>query len=144
MRPASIFATAEAAEDAFYDAMQRGDLAAMMNVWADDEDVVCIHPGGDRLVGLKAIRDSFASIFADGGLDVRPCEARIHPGGALAVHTLIEKVLVRSGKGPEVVQCAATNVYVKGVAGWRIVLHHAGPGGGTVSPAPVLAPSVLH
>ena len=144
MRPASIFATAEAAEDAFYDAMQRGDLEAMMNVWADDEDVVCIHPGGDRLVGLRAIRDGFASIFADGGLDVRPSDARIHLGGALAVHTLTEKVLVSSGKGSEVVQCAATNVYVKGVAGWRIVVHHAGPGGNTASPAPVDAPSVLH
>ncbi|MCX7273964.1 MAG: nuclear transport factor 2 family protein, partial [Burkholderiales bacterium] len=51
MRRAAVFATAEAAEEAFYDAMQRGDAIAMMALWADDEDVACVHPNGPRLIG---------------------------------------------------------------------------------------------
>jgi uncharacterized protein (TIGR02246 family) len=128
-RAAAAFATAEAAEDAFYDAMQRGDLAAMMSLWADDEDVVCVHPSGARLVGLQAIRASFEEIFAQGGVDVRPADPRVHLGALVAVHNLVEKVVVSGRQGTEVVECVATNVYVKDAAGWRIVVHHSAPAG---------------
>lgn len=127
MRPAIVLATAEAAEEAFYDAMQRGDAAAMMALWADDEEVDCIHPGGERLVGLKAIRDSFETILGAGGIDVRPSDVRVHQTGTMAVHTLVEKIVVESKGSARVVECLATNVYVKGARGWRIVLHHASP-----------------
>ena len=33
-------------EAAFYDALHRADLEALMALWADDEEIVCIHPGG--------------------------------------------------------------------------------------------------
>ena len=33
------------------EALERSDLDAMMEVWADDEEVVCVHPGGPRVVG---------------------------------------------------------------------------------------------
>ncbi len=125
MKRAIVFATAEAAEEAFYDAMQRGDLTAMMSLWADDEDVVCIHPNGARLTGVAASRASFETIFAGGGIDVRVSDVRVHQGAVVAVHNLIEKVLVAGRKGAEVVECVATNVYVKHAAGWRIFLHHA-------------------
>ncbi|MCX7272790.1 MAG: DUF4440 domain-containing protein, partial [Burkholderiales bacterium] len=60
---------------------------------------------------------------------------RIHQGAVIAVHNLIEQVVVSGRGGTRVVECAATNVYLKTVEGWRIVLHHAcevGEGG----PAP--------
>jgi uncharacterized protein (TIGR02246 family) len=132
MRRAIVFATAEAAEEAFYDAMQRGDLTAMMSLWADDEDVVCVHPNGARLTGLAAIRASFEAIFAGGGVDVRTSDVRVHQGAVLSVHNLIEKVLVSGRKGAEVVECVATNVYVKQASGWRILLHHAASAGESV------------
>ncbi len=133
MRRAAAFATAEAAEDAFYDAMQRGDLAAMMSLWADDEDVVCVHPSGARLVGLQAIRASFEEIFAQGGVDVRPADLRVHLGALVAVHNLVEKVVVSGRQGTEVVECVATNVYLKHASGWRIVVHHSAPAGDSPS-----------
>ena len=49
--------SAEAVEEAFYDALRRGDFAAMMAVWADDEDVICVHPSGSRHVGIEAVRE---------------------------------------------------------------------------------------
>lgn len=144
MRRTNVFATAEAAEEAFYDAMRRGDLAGMMSLWSEDEDVLCIHPGGLRLAGLAAIRDGFEAMFSEGGIDVRPASLRIHLGGMLAVHTLLEQIIVEGREGTRVVECAATNVYVKGPAGWRIVLHHAGPGTEADDEATGSGSAVLH
>jgi uncharacterized protein len=39
-----------------------------MAVWADDDEIVCVHPGGPRVVGAAAIRASFEAIFANGGI----------------------------------------------------------------------------
>ena len=44
-----IFPAAQDAENAFYEALERCDLDGMMAVWAEDEDIVCIHPTGARL-----------------------------------------------------------------------------------------------
>ena len=143
-RAAAVFATAEAAEEAFYDAMQRGDLAAMMSLWADDEDAVCVHPSGARLVGLEAIRASFEEIFARGGVDVRAAQARVQLGAVIAVHNLVEKVVVAGRTGTEIVECVATNVYLKGASGWRIVLHHSSPAGESPEPEAGAGSSVLH
>ena len=43
-----IFPTAQDAENAFYEALERGDLEGMMAVWSEDEDIVCVHPHGPR------------------------------------------------------------------------------------------------
>jgi ketosteroid isomerase-like protein len=51
----AVFATPEDVETAFYEAIARADLAALMSVWADDEEIVCIHPTGQRLTGTDAI-----------------------------------------------------------------------------------------
>ena len=42
---------ADETEAAFYDAMQLGDIDKLMACWADEDDIVCVHPGGARLVG---------------------------------------------------------------------------------------------
>lgn len=142
MRRAPIFSTAEAVEEAFYDAMQRADVEAMMSLWADDEEVMCIHPGHQRLVGLQAIRASWTAIFANGGVDVRTTETRTHTGAVIAVHNLVEQVIVTGRGGPEVVACVATNVYVKHASGWRILLHHSGLA--SEDPPAVASGTVLH
>jgi ketosteroid isomerase-like protein len=49
-------------EAAFYDALHRADLEALMALWADEE-IVCIHPGGVRLIGHAAIRASWETIL---------------------------------------------------------------------------------
>lgn len=125
MRRTNVFATADAVEEAFYDAMQRADLDAMMALWADDEDVTCIHPSSGRLMGLEAIRRSWAAILGNGGVAVRRSDVRAHTGAMLAVHNLIEQIIVEGPSGSQLVECAATNVYVKQPDGWRIMVHHS-------------------
>ena len=48
-----FYATAEDAEEAFYEAIARADLDALMAVWSEDEDIVCIHPTGQRMDGTR-------------------------------------------------------------------------------------------
>jgi ketosteroid isomerase-like protein len=56
---ASLFSSPDDVEAAFYEALQKGDIDALMALWADDDEVVCVHPGGGgRLVGPAAIRAS--------------------------------------------------------------------------------------
>ncbi|HXZ95937.1 MAG TPA: nuclear transport factor 2 family protein, partial [Burkholderiales bacterium] len=55
----SIFPTPQDAEAAFYEAFESADLDAMMAVWAEDEEVVCVHPSGPRLTGIAQVRESW-------------------------------------------------------------------------------------
>ena len=48
-RRARLFPTAEECEAAFYDAFERGDIKAMMAVWAESDEVSCVHPSGARI-----------------------------------------------------------------------------------------------
>ena len=61
-----IFPTAQDAENAFYEALERCDLDGMMAVWSEDEEIVCVHPAGGRLTGQDQVRESWARIFAAG------------------------------------------------------------------------------
>ena len=122
-----LYPTPDDAEAAFYDAFERSDLAAMMAVWAEDDDIVCIHPQGPRLTGFEAVRDSWAQIFAGGTsrLRVQAVEGRKFAAQEVAVHSVIE-VLSVPGREPTQSVCA-TNVYELTDNGWRMVSHHASP-----------------
>jgi ketosteroid isomerase-like protein len=116
-------------EAAFYEALQKGDIEQLMACWADDDEIVCIHPGGPRIVGAGAIRAAFGTMFADGGaISVRPDGIRRVESLASAVHNVLERVDVMSQEGPIQAFVLATNVYHKTASGWRMVVHHASPG----------------
>ncbi len=120
-------ATAEAAERAFYAAMAAADLEGMMALWADDDAAVCNHPGGPRLIGVDAIRDSFRDIFAGGGVRIATAQVQAWRSAEVAVHSLIERIAVEGRGGTEVIEVVTTNVFVRSkAAGWRILVHHAG------------------
>ena len=120
-------------EAAFYDALNRADVEALMALWADDDEIVCIHPGGPRLHGHVAIQASWEAILNNGGLPIRPSQLYEAHNLMSAVHTVVEGATAAEG---EPAHLLATNVYLKTPQGWRMVLHH-------VSVAPGPAPSGL-
>ncbi len=132
-RTRQLNGSAAEVEAAFYDALNRADIDSLMLLWADDEEIVCIHPGGKRLIGHGAIRASFLEIFARGGMHIRP--AHLHETHNLmsSVHTVVEG---RASSGGVAAHLVATNVYNKTPRGWRIVLHHASVAPGEVPPDP--------
>ena len=144
---ATLLASADDVEAQFYEALQQGDLARLMALWADDDEIVCVHPGGGRVVGAAEIGASFEAIFANGGVPAQPEQVhRLHSLG-VAVHHLVERIRMPEGQaGADPVEAfvLATNVYVNTAQGWRLVAHHASPGV-PGQPAPVAdRPSTLH
>jgi uncharacterized protein (TIGR02246 family) len=142
--PPSALGSPDETEAQFYEALQQGDIERLMAAWADDEDVVCVHPGGPRLVGLAAIRAAFESMFSHGAIDARPERVRRLQTHASAVHSVLERVNLMTPEGPRSAWVVATNVYLKTPQGWRIVAHHASPGAESEPGEATPAPSVLH
>lgn len=136
--------SADDVEASFYEALQTGDLEKLMACWADEDDVVCVHPGGSRLLGLGAIRSAFEAMFAVGNLQVKPDNVRRVEALGASVHSVVECIEVLTDQGPRHAWVVATNVYQKTPRGWRMVAHHASPG----SPHEILnatdGPGLLH
>ena len=145
MRPGNVtHGSAAAVESAFYEALAHADLEAMMRLWAEEEEVACIHPDGRRRVGLAAVRESWQQLFASGArLVIRTEHEIVSASGVLVVHNVVEHVTL-AGDEQRQATLVATNAYVRGPRGWRMVLHHASPAA-EVSASPLeRAPRTVH
>ena len=141
-----IFPTAQDAENAFYQALERSDLEGMMQVWSEDEEIVCVHPAGQRLAGQEQVREAWRQMFAGGpSLRVQVTQQVAVSGMMVAVHSVHEIITVAGEKKPRPA-VVATNVYLRTAAGWRMVVHHASPapGGAAAPEPPPSAPKILH
>jgi len=143
-KPAAPLASPEDIEQQFYEALQHGDIERLMAVWSDDEEISCVHPGGPRVVGAGAIRAAFESIFANGAVDAHPEKVRRLQTLSCAVHSVLERIHMMTTEGPHAAWVVATNVYLKGAQGWRLVSHHASPGSPREVQEIVEAASILH
>lgn len=115
------------AEHAFYEAFETGDIDAMMSVWARDEDIVCVHPQGARLVGRTAVETGWREVLQSSiGVRFQITELRAFTDQALAVHMLYENLWVPGENAPRA-PIFATNAYRYSKRGWHLVLHHASP-----------------
>jgi len=141
---ALLAGSADDIEAAFYDALQTADIDRLMACWADDDEIVCVHPGGPRVVGAGAIRTTFEAIFANGAIRAWPEQVRKVDAMASVVHNLLERVEVLTASGPTQAYVLATNVYHKTVQGWRMVAHHASPGSEEQAQEINEVPQVLH
>lgn len=136
--------TPDDTEAAFYDALQHADIDRLMACWADEDDIVCVHPGGPRVLGHAAIRTAFDAMFANGAVMAYPEKVRRLEAGHCSVHSVVERVEVMGDDGPQVAWVVATNVYAKTAQGWRLVAHHASPGSRTEPLEIMTAQPLLH
>jgi ketosteroid isomerase-like protein len=138
-----VFATPQDAEAAFYEALQRADLEAMMEVWSVDDEILCVHPGGPRLSGYDQVRASWAGMFSSGQtLRVRVLQPLTSQSGMIAIHNVYELISVGSetrARQPVI----ATNIYARTSDGWRMIVHHASPAP-PLPERPVEAPKIFH
>ncbi len=144
LQAATVGGSPDEVEQAFYEALHRADIEQLMACWAEEDDIVCVHPGGQRLIGQGAIRSAFEALFAKGGVQAIP--ERVHKIDALAsaVHHLVERIGVLTLQGEHTAWVVATNVYHKTPQGWRMVAHHASPGLAQDGPELGGRPAVLH
>jgi ketosteroid isomerase-like protein len=125
-RTPPIYTSPQDVTQAFYQAFEARDIDAMMATWAEDEDIVCVHPGGTRHVGYDAVRQSFEQLFAsetkltfrvDSGVSIETV--------GLAMQSVVEHL--RAGDDGRRGAAIATNVLMRTPYGWRVVCHHASP-----------------
>ncbi|MBL0150598.1 MAG: nuclear transport factor 2 family protein [Ideonella sp.] len=141
---AHLMASPEDVEAQFYEALREGDIDKLMALWSDDDDVVCVHPGGPRVVGVQAIRSAFEAVFAAGQIVAQAEQVRRVHALDCAVHNVVERIAITSAEGQRQGFVIATNVYVRTTQGWRMVAHHASPGTGDEVPEIATPPSMLH
>ena len=142
--PVALQSSPDDVEAAFYEALREGDLEKLMAVWAEDEEIVCVHPGGARVIGPAAVRASFGQLLAQGPLQVQVESPHRVLTVSSAVHSVMERVTVSTDEGVQQGWILATNVYMKTAQGWRMVTHHASPGMLEQPIELTQAPSVLH
>src|SRR6187455_1981846 len=127
MSPSSTphFPTPEDASRAFYEAFEEGDVELMMRVWADDDEIFCIHPGGPRNIGPGAVRTAWQEIFGGSAkLKFQLEQQLFFVGASMAVQSVLEYLQVGDEaklRGPAI----ATNIYTRTVGSWRMIAHHA-------------------
>ncbi len=131
-------------EASFYEALQNGDVDKLMACWADEDDIVCVHPGGARVVGAAHIRGTFEIMFANGTIRAFAEKVRKVQTLSACVHSVLQRIEVLTEGGPRHAYVIATNVYHKTAQGWRMVAHHASPGTPREMQEVSDAPQVLH
>ncbi len=141
---AKTLASAEDVEHAFYDAIARADLEGLMALWADDEEIACIHPGAPRLQGHAAIRESWEMIFERGPVQIRPRHLHVTHNMICSVHSVVEEVKRPDDPDWPEAHILATNVYLKTPQGWRMVMHHASIAPGRPAEETLAAAGILH
>src|SRR5690242_2884606 len=137
-RTPPIYTSPQDVTQAFYQAFEARDLEAMMATWADDEDIVCVHPGGARHVGYEAVRTSFEQLFSGSTKITFRLDAPVLiETVGLAMQSAVEHL--RAGDEGAHGAAIATNVLMRTPYGWRVVCHHASPSP-PMSDAPATGP----
>lgn len=144
LQAATVGGTPDEVEQAFYEALHGADLEQLMACWAEEDDIVCVHPGGPRLIGMGAIRAAFEALFQRGSVQAWPEQVHRIQSLASAVHHLVERVEVPAPDGTRKAWVVVTNVYHKTPQGWRMVAHHASPGTAHEVAQVIEAPNILH
>ncbi|MCJ7555417.1 MAG: nuclear transport factor 2 family protein [Gammaproteobacteria bacterium] len=120
---AIVFATAKDAEQTFYRAFAAADFQTMKTVWAD-QDIACIHPGSEVLLGPQEVLDSWSRILTtQGALNLRVELLYRLTQDQQVIHVVREHFgdPIHDVTRPVV----ATNIYRREQDGWRMRLHHA-------------------
>lgn len=118
------FATPDEAEQGFYTAMSSASIDAMKNVWLDSEEVACIHPMAQRILGYKQVINGWQGIFRGQGEMIAHIEkVKSTQGPVLAVHTGTEVLRQDASE----FRVEVTNIYQISDGGWKMILHHASP-----------------
>jgi len=120
---AEKFNTPEEAEIAFYEAIEQADIKALGQVWSQDDNIVCIHPGANRIEGRAQVLESFSTMFAESpSIGFSISDALQTENDGLAIHLVREEI---EFDGQLVSIMVSTNIYHKEDGGWRMLLHHS-------------------
>ncbi|AEW95002.1 MULTISPECIES: nuclear transport factor 2 family protein [Streptomycetaceae] len=128
----------ERVNQAFYDAVENGDLGALESVLLDGalaDSVSVVHPGWPVLRGRGHVLRSYALIMANTDyMQFFLTDVEITVAGDTALLTCSENILSGGPAGPDGSAgdligglVVATNVFRRTEDGWRLWSHHGSP-----------------
>lgn len=116
------------ANQAFYRAFEKKDLAAMEAIWSRGGGSLCIHPGRTAIRGWEAIRTSWEAIFKNTSyIEIETEIITTEVNGDLAYVVLVEKLFQVAGRQQFRAQSMATNVFECMAQKWYLIHHHGSP-----------------
>jgi len=132
------FATPQDAEDAYYDAIEEGDLDAMLAVWEKSDDIACLLPMAPLAQGHGKMTEVWGPLLQSGTkVDIEVLHLHWVEAGDIAIHYLRERVNV-PGQPQQQPPIYCTNIYRKSGDGWHMILHQNSP----AAPPPGMMPGM--
>ena len=116
------------ANDIFYQAFSECNMRKMGAIWADSEDISCVHPKAAFIVGRSMVMASWEAIFDSGQtLRISLDDVRVQVNDTISIVTCTESVSMSNSIFNSPGRIVATNIFKKVDSEWRMILHHASP-----------------
>ena len=116
------------ANQRFYAAFEALDLKAMEDLWAHDEQVQCVQPGWELLLGWEEVRERWARIFKNTKrVRVALSGVWVRVEGNVGWVACTARVTTAFAEGFDEATVQATNIFVQRSGQWLLVSHHASP-----------------
>ena len=120
--------TPQEAEDAYYDAMEEGDLNGLLSVWEESDDICCLLPMHPLIQGRQGVADVFTRLFSQGhGVALAITHLGWTQTDDIAIHQVEETIQNPPPDAPQPPPLYGTNIYRKDATGWRLIIHLNAP-----------------
>lgn len=121
------------ANEAFYAAVEAGDLDRLRDLTCTARELVCVHPGAAPIHGTSAVLRSWALIMANAGyIQFFLTSVEVTVADDVATVTCTENILT-SGEAQNATfrggKAQAMNIFTREPSGWRLWIHQASPVG---------------
>jgi ketosteroid isomerase-like protein len=120
--------TPQEAEDAFYDALDEGNLRQMLSVWAESDDICCLLPMYPMIQSRQGVVDVFTHLLSQGhGVSLAIAHMGWIETDDIAIHQVEETIMALPSDTPPPPPFYGTNIYRKDKTGWRLIVHQNAP-----------------
>ncbi|MGA7368460.1 MAG: nuclear transport factor 2 family protein [Nitrososphaeraceae archaeon] len=113
----------------FYHAFEMLSIDMMDNLWKHDENVICVHPGWELLIGWLAIRESWITIFQNTEMikfNITNTKVRLSDSSDMGVVVCQENIESSvNGHLQDRIGVIATNIFERSGNRW-LLIHHQG------------------
>lgn len=112
----------------FYHAFEGLSIDVMDSLWKHDENVICVHPGWELLVGWLAIRESWVTIFQNTEMikfNITNAKVRSFDNSDIGVVVCQENIESSVSGQQDRIGVIATNIFERCENRW-VLIHHQG------------------
>ncbi len=112
----------------YYKAFENFDLETMSQIWDNSDEVICIHPGWEILIGWDQVLEGWKKIFMEESLlkfTIRNPNTIIF--SEFGIVSCIEEIFISTRDSISQTFIATTNLFRQTSRGIRMFYHHSSP-----------------